>query len=226
MTATPLASRCDMRTTVTLDPDVETLLRKEVRRRGESLHCTFRNLCCEAQNIHQLLQQTSGNFHAFGLMPGHGKIRWRPKHTPCNSGDRIAEGRLGLLVPGRRCGWTAVPGAIAIGRCAQTVTSENNPSSAGVVRRIARSDHCRCVSTPRCSRTSWKVVSIRQRNTKRPRVAAGSRRVGAKKRCASRSPEGSRTSTQRIGRRHAVVYQIASRNVVTRGSARHTTRPL
>ena len=39
-------------------------------------------------------------------------------------------------------------------RFAQTVTKENNPSSAGVVRRIARSDHCRCVSTPRWVRAS------------------------------------------------------------------------
>ena len=38
---------------------------------------------------------------------------------------------------------------------AHTVISENNPSNAGVVRRIARSDHCRCVSTPRWARTSW-----------------------------------------------------------------------
>src|SRR5208282_5213329 len=37
---------------------------------------------------------------------------------------------------------------------AHTVISENNPSKAGVVRRIARSDHWRCVSTPRCARTS------------------------------------------------------------------------
>ncbi len=33
-----------------------------------------------------------------------------------------------------------------------SVTSENNPSSAGVVRRMARSDHCRWVSTPRWRR--------------------------------------------------------------------------
>jgi hypothetical protein len=31
---------------------------------------------------------------------------------------------------------------------ANSVTSENRPNSAGVVRRIANSDHCRCVSTP------------------------------------------------------------------------------
>jgi hypothetical protein len=35
MTARVTASRCSMRTTVTLDPDVESSLRKEVHRRGE-----------------------------------------------------------------------------------------------------------------------------------------------------------------------------------------------
>src|SRR4051812_1358482 len=32
---------------------------------------------------------------------------------------------------------------------AHSVTSENKPSSAGVVRRMAKSDHCRWVSRPR-----------------------------------------------------------------------------
>ena len=53
----------------------------------------------------------------------------------------------------------------ASGRCANKVTSENNPNSAGVVLRIAKSDHCIWVSNPRCRRTSWKVASICQRIT-------------------------------------------------------------
>src|SRR5215207_10794839 len=51
------------------------------------------------------------------------------------------------------------PAACAIRPWANTVTSENKPISAGVVRRIAISDHCLCVSNPRCLRTSWKVTS-------------------------------------------------------------------
>jgi hypothetical protein len=43
--------------------------------------------------------------------------------------------------------------------------SENNPKSAGVVRRIANSEHCLCLSNPRCLRDSWKVTSSRQRIT-------------------------------------------------------------
>src|SRR5215213_496740 len=38
-----------------------------------------------------------------------------------------------------------VPAACLIRRCANSVTSENSPKSAGVVRRIAKSDHCLCV---------------------------------------------------------------------------------
>ena len=33
-----------------------------------------------------------------------------------------------------------------LGSASQSVMSENNPNSAGVVRAMARSDHCRCVS--------------------------------------------------------------------------------
>jgi hypothetical protein len=38
--------------------------------------------------------------------------------------------------------------------------SENRPNSAGVVLCIAISDHCLCVSNPRCRRTSWKVAKL------------------------------------------------------------------
>src|SRR5262245_51958408 len=38
--------------------------------------------------------------------------------------------------------------------CANNVTMENRPSSAGVERKIALSDHWRWVSTPKCARTS------------------------------------------------------------------------
>src|SRR5271165_2341880 len=113
----------------------------------------------------------------------------------------IASLKVGRDFLYQAAGWgrTAAPGT-AINPCAQTVISEYNPSSAGVVRRIARSDHCRCVSTPRCSRTSWKVVSIRQRNTKRLRIATGSRSRSVQRNAwGSRTPEGSRTRTQRIG---------------------------
>jgi hypothetical protein len=83
---------------------------------------------------------------------------------------------------------------------AHTVISENNPSRAGVVRRMARSDHWRCVSMPRWTRTSWNVVSTRHRETNHPRISSGvaSRSVqrNADGLC---SPDGSRTRTQRIG---------------------------
>ena len=41
---------------------------------------------------------------------------------------------------------------------AARVVQEKSPSRAGVVRAMARSDHWRCVSTPRWVRTSWKVT--------------------------------------------------------------------
>jgi hypothetical protein len=39
-------------------------------------------------------------------------------------------------------------------RLASSVTIENSASRQGVVRAMALSDHCRCVSTPRCARAS------------------------------------------------------------------------
>jgi hypothetical protein len=36
----------------------------------------------------------------------------------------------------------------------QYVTSVNSASKAGVLRKIARSDHCRWISMPNCSRAS------------------------------------------------------------------------
>ncbi len=44
---------------------------------------------------------------------------------------------------------------------------------AGVVRAMACSDHWRCVSTPRCARTSWKVTSICQRRANQRRIWTG-----------------------------------------------------
>src|SRR5215216_3600750 len=92
------------------------------------------------------------------------------------------------------------PTARVIRRSTNKAISENSPSKAGVVRRIANSDHCLCVSNPRCLRISWKVTSSCQRITNQQRIFLGS---------ASRSvhssawvlnpPSGSRMRTQRTG---------------------------
>src|SRR4051794_3872155 len=101
---------------------------------------------------------------------------------------------------------------------AQTVISETIPSRAGVVRRIARSDHWRCVSTPRCARTSWDVVSTRQRETNQPRINAGvAPRSVLRNAEGSCSQDGSRTSTQRIEARRASMCHEASAALGTGG---------
>jgi hypothetical protein len=56
---------------------------------------------------------------------------------------------------------------------AQSVISENSPSSIGVVRSMAGSDDCRWVSTPRWRRTSAKVTSMDQRRTNHRRISSG-----------------------------------------------------
>ncbi len=96
-------------------------------------------------------------------------------------------------------------------RWAKRVTSENSPKSAGVVLCIAISDHCRCVSNPRCRRTSWKVASICQRLTNQERIFCGSASRSVHRRAwVLNSPLGSRTKTQRRGTANKpVLYQTA-----------------
>src|ERR1700721_3634826 len=86
----------------------------------------------------------------------------------------IASLNVGSDLTYHAAGWvrTSVVGS-AINPCAQMATREYKPSNAGVVRRMARSDHCRCVSTPRCSRASWKVVWIRQWDSERRGAGGG-----------------------------------------------------
>lgn len=60
---------------------------------------------------------------------------------------------------------TRVRSAPVISGWASRVTSENRPSRAGGVRRIAGSDPWRCVSRPRWRRAASKVASSCQRWT-------------------------------------------------------------
>src|SRR3954451_12219007 len=106
---------------------------------------------------------------------------------------------------------------------AHSVTSEKRPSSAGVVRAIARSDHCRCVSTPRCRRTSANVTSTDQRRTNQRSTSSGSASGSVhRKPCGSNSPAASRTRSQRTGTRLPGWYQSAVPEI---RSIRRSVRP-
>src|SRR3954447_6121939 len=88
----------------------------------------------------------------------------------------------------------------AASSAAHKVTSENRPSSNGVVRWIARSDHCRWVSNPRWRRASWKVGSTAQRIAYHVRICnADCSGSGQTNTCVSARPVGSLVSTQRTG---------------------------
>src|SRR5215217_4119250 len=95
--------------------------------------------------------------------------------------------------------------------------SENRPNSTGVVRRIANSDHCLCVSNPRCLRISWNVTSNCQRITNQERIFCGSAlRSVHRSACVLNSPLGSRISTQRTGTANKPVeYQTAVREAIS-----------
>src|SRR5829696_548138 len=92
------------------------------------------------------------------------------------------------------------PTAGVIWRSTNNAISENSPSKAGVVRRMAISDHCLCVSNPRCLRASWNVTSNCQRITNQERTFRGSAlRFVHRRAWVLKSPSGSRTKTQRTG---------------------------
>ena len=77
-----------------------------------------------------------------------------------------------------------------------------------MVRRMARSDHWRWVSTPRWARTSWKVTSTCQRATNQAMIWAGDT-VGSvlSRACGSNWPLGiaQQHPAQRDGRRAGAV---------------------
>ena len=66
------------------------------------------------------------------------------------------------MVPGRLPKSTRRLSHLAMGKQSD---HREQPKQAGVVLRIASSDHCLCVSNPRCLRASWKVTSSCQRIT-------------------------------------------------------------
>ncbi|HEY1348276.1 MAG TPA: hypothetical protein VGF67_01465 [Ktedonobacteraceae bacterium] len=77
--------------------------------------------------------------------------------------QRLGKGRQGFGRPGR----LANRKRLALQQLLSKDRDEGKQAraSAGVVRRIARSDQWRCVSTPRWARTSGKVTSTVQRRT-------------------------------------------------------------
>src|SRR5262249_58787785 len=85
-------------------------------------------------------------------------------------------------------------------RAANKLTNAYSPHKQGVVRAMAFSDHCRCVSMPRCARASSKVTSICHLRTNHARLCCGvaANCVESHAWVANFSC-GSRINTQRIG---------------------------
>ena len=115
------------------------------------------------ENLGEFSEEAGGDFDDFRVVPGIHKSggHQRTRRTVAMASLKV---RSGLPYQPAVRGRMAAP-RLSINPCIQIVTRENSPSSAGVVRAIARSDHWRCVSTPRWARTSWNVVSTRQRET-------------------------------------------------------------
>src|SRR5918994_1853523 len=76
---------------------------------------------------------------------------------------------------------------------------------------MASSEHCLCVSKPRCLRISWKVTSSCQRITNQQTIFCGSASRSVHRRAwVLNSPSGSRIRTQRTGTPNKPVeYQTA-----------------
>ena len=94
-------------------------------------------------------------FWAFGDVEKACAIQsWR--RTAASASEKVT---AGLAYQAARLGRTRPRAARSL---AQSVTRENKASRQGVVRAMARSDHWRCVSTPRWRRTSANVTSTDQ----------------------------------------------------------------
>src|ERR1700687_2075410 len=150
---------------------------------------------------------------AAGISTFSGFIRDIDKFEPLHSTRRtvaMASLKVGssLAYQAADLGWRA---RATLASAAHRVMRENRPSRAGVVRAMARSDHWRWVSTPRCSRVSWNVVSMDQRWTYHPRMVAGAAsRSVHRKAWGLRISAGVRTTNNRVGRGGSPPwYQIA-----------------
>ena len=135
----------------------------------DDISSTFRNSRGEAASLDESVQQGERNCHGLDQLPGDGTIRRGPKRAAAMATLKPGSGlRYQAAVSGRTEAVACWTRAVA-----QSAIMENRPSGTGVVRRIARSDHWRWVSTSRCARTSWQVVSTRQRETNQRRMAPG-----------------------------------------------------
>ena len=127
------------------------------------------------------------------------------RRTTASASAQVGSG-LGYQAAGRRAlssvrwGW------------ARRVTTDNRPSSAGGGRRMARSDHGRCVATPRWRRTAANGTASGQRCTHPARSGAGATVVavhssawggdalaGARMRTPRRGTDGSPVCYQTAG---------------------------
>ena len=109
-----------------------------VRRRLELDFIELRGI---GERVCGAFPELAWNFDNIPAGPGHATNLLLPD-LAANRGDGIAEGAVRLGYQAAVLGENGTPAARS---CAQRVTSENSPSKAGVVRMIARSDHCRWV---------------------------------------------------------------------------------
>ena len=96
-----------------------------------------------------LLYKRRGTLISSGLRPEVAKVPWCTHRHRLTSA--MASANEGLVLS-----YHAVERAVSLPSCpistsAASVTTLNSPNSAGVVRAIALSDHCRCVSHPHMS---------------------------------------------------------------------------
>jgi hypothetical protein len=127
-----------------------------------------------------------------------GMGKWVEVHT-CWHTTATASAKVGWSL---RYHATCLTGGVSsCARCsAHNITIENSPRGSGVVRAMANSFHCCCVSRPKCARASYQVTSKRHHSANHFKIWTGSTvRSVHSKAWGSNSTWGSHTRTQRMG---------------------------
>ncbi len=149
-----------------------------------------------AERVGDAFSERRAEFHRLGRMPGDEETLFGPDLPP-HRGEGVGEGRAPLAVPSRGRDPQALVVAEAGGEQGHD-GEQREQAGRGARDRLVR-PLALCLDAEVVA-TSRKVTSSCQRWTNQPMICSGSRAGSVQSSaCGSKRPQGSRSSTQRIG---------------------------